>query len=390
MQAVLRCLCRSGLKIGGKMSESKPILADRLAYWLNQVIEAGREVGKSSVTDEEHSSDAETRKDGAPKQPILLNPASTQVGEIPHDAQVTAEQAESALCHNQSTELDGDSFELLDLDQREEEEALQGRYVNPEYMSGTTRIDYECLCWSPEELAPDSVSAKTVGWMPVLTLRMLSKSDFACTMEGIQAKLHAGIDKLYTGFQDQLSAAGSGGELARRVDTLDPTQLVVYRRIAEWAASRLAWVGRSKPPAKSRIAYEPPPTLRLLLLDTAGTGKTHTAQIAVAHVRRALGSFRSVLTVAFSGVAAVNLGGGARTVDSIFHTNSDNAAEDLRGEGLDKHVEELRETRFLPLGQLPFKSSAVALSKSGRCCGERGIEHARLKILGGSGGSVSS
>ena len=113
------------------MSDSKPILADRLAYWLNQVIEAGREVGKSSVTDEEHSSDAETRKDGTPKQPILLNPDSTQVGEIPHDAQVTAEQAESALGHNQATELDDDILELIDQDQREEEEALQGRYVNP-------------------------------------------------------------------------------------------------------------------------------------------------------------------------------------------------------------------------------------------------------------------
>ena len=91
---------------------------------------------------------------------------------------MTAEQAESALGHNQSTELDGDSFELFDLDQREEEEALQGRYVNPEYLADTTKIDYDCLCWSPEELAPDSVSAKTVGWMPVLKVRMLSKSDF--------------------------------------------------------------------------------------------------------------------------------------------------------------------------------------------------------------------
>jgi len=149
---------------------------------------------------------------------------------------------------------------------------------------------------------------------------------------------------LYTGFRDQLSAAGSGGELARRVETLDPTQHVVYTTIAEWDTSRLAWHQ-----AGARTA---PPTLRLLLLGTAGTGKTHTAQIAVAHVRRALGSFRSVLTVAFSGVAAANLGGGARTVDSIFHTNSDDAAEDLRGEGLDKLVEELREVELLVLDEV--------------------------------------
>ena len=48
------------------MADSKSILADRLAYWLNQVIQAGRAVGKSSGTDEEHSSDAAIRKDCAP------------------------------------------------------------------------------------------------------------------------------------------------------------------------------------------------------------------------------------------------------------------------------------------------------------------------------------
>ena len=165
------------------MADQKSVLMERLAYWLDQVIQAGRAVGKSSGTDGEHSSDDEIQKDRAHKEPILLNPDSTQIGEIPHDAQVTAEQAESALGHNQSTELDGDSFELFDLDQREEEEALQGRYVNPEYLSDTTKIDYDCLCWSPEDSAPDSVSAKTVGWMPALKLRMVSKSDFSCTME---------------------------------------------------------------------------------------------------------------------------------------------------------------------------------------------------------------
>ena len=184
--AVLKCLSNAGLKIGGKMADPKSVLMERLAYWLDQVIQAGRTVGKSSGTDGEHSSDDEIQKDRSHKEPVILNPDSTQLGEIPHDAQVTTEQADSALGHNQSTELDGDSFELFDLDQREEEEALQGRYVNPEYLSDTTRIDYDCLCWSSEDLAPDSVSAKTVGWMPALKLRMVSKSDFSCTMEKLK------------------------------------------------------------------------------------------------------------------------------------------------------------------------------------------------------------
>ena len=46
--------------------------------------------------------------------------------------------------------------------------------------------------------------------------------------------------------------------------------------------------------------------------------------------------------MAFTGVASVNLGTGARTIDSIFHTNRNDANEDLTGEDLDKLVEELR------------------------------------------------
>ena len=46
---------------------------------------------------------------------------------------MTAKQAESA--HSQATELDDDIVELIDQDQREEEETLQGRYVNPQALT---------------------------------------------------------------------------------------------------------------------------------------------------------------------------------------------------------------------------------------------------------------
>ena len=42
--------------------------------------------------------------------------------------------------------------------------------------------------------------------------------------------------------------------------------------------------------------------------------------------------------MALSGAAAVNIGGGARTIDSVSHTNTDNADEDLVGEELDRRV----------------------------------------------------
>ena len=112
-------------------------------------------------------------------------------------------------------------------------------------------------------------------------------------------------------------------EADANVDTLDPTQFLAYSLVAEWSRERVAWLERQSLAA--------PPELRMVLLGTAGTGKTHTAKLAIAKARRTFGSFDSVLTVAFSGVAAANIGDGARTLDSVFHTNTDTAAEDLSG-----------------------------------------------------------
>jgi hypothetical protein len=44
IQEVLRCLARTGLKIAGKLLEKKGVLAERLAHWLNNVMEEGRNV----------------------------------------------------------------------------------------------------------------------------------------------------------------------------------------------------------------------------------------------------------------------------------------------------------------------------------------------------------
>ena len=65
-----------------------------------------------------------------------------------------------------------------------------------------------------------------------------------------------------------------------------------------------------------------------------------------------LGRFDSVLTLAFSGVAAANLGGGSRTIDNIFHTNVDEAQQDLVGEQLGRLVEELRHAELLLIDEI--------------------------------------
>ena len=82
-----------------------------------------------------------------PQKPLLVEHAAS-VGEIPENARVSPEQAESALGRTLATEFDGDYIDAVDADTKEEEEALAGHQVNPSMDA------YECLARQP--LSPDS------------------------------------------------------------------------------------------------------------------------------------------------------------------------------------------------------------------------------------------
>ena len=110
------------------------------------------------------------------------------VGEIPQNARVSPEQAESALGRTVATEIDIDYPDAVDADTKEEEEALAGHQVNP---SG---FNYACIAWQPS--APDSVSAGTVGWEATRPARRLLRSDFTCSKEAVSAKLNDGVANL--------------------------------------------------------------------------------------------------------------------------------------------------------------------------------------------------
>ena len=140
--------------VGGKMSDKKGVLAQRLACWLNRVLAAGREVPGGASGDEGDSAD-DMGERPRPQKPLLVEHAAT-VGEIPQNARVSPEQAESALGRTVATEIDIDYPDAVDADTKEAEEALAGDQVNP---SG---FDYACIAWQP--LEPDSVSAGAVGW----------------------------------------------------------------------------------------------------------------------------------------------------------------------------------------------------------------------------------
>ena len=138
IQSILKCLNLMGCKLCGKLVNEKNVLAEHSAFWLTEVVEAGREVSSRDPTlcqgeDQELS---EVNDDDEPCARQLLQkrsllPEMHQMRKVPPDAVVTPEQAETVLGHAQATEFDEDALTALDKELRQEEEALAGRQVDP-------------------------------------------------------------------------------------------------------------------------------------------------------------------------------------------------------------------------------------------------------------------
>ena len=331
VRAVLSILRRTGTKLGGRLSDKKAVLIQRLSHWLSKVVEVGRQREQHIAEDDSSCDSKESEKEeGAAthstQKSRALIPRVDAIGEVPFDAVVNPEQAESALGHAQATEFDDELLDIVDLDLRAEEEALLKRQMHP------TGIDYSCLCWCP---TTDNDLAPTVmGWHPPLSFRQYRREDFPCEARGIQQVLRAAVVGLYSNFEQAVATTQFAEALQEQVLSLDPTQYKAYTFVTQWAQVRKQW--------SQSLTASPPPRLRLLLLGTAGTGKTYTAKTFIGKARQTFGSFGSVLTLAFSGVAAANLGDGASTIDSFFHTNAADARSDLRGESLERLVDLLR------------------------------------------------
>ena len=120
---------RANSNFHGKIANvSKADLAQRLSDRLAEVLEAGRGTGHGSDEEPHEDSQPEVGDDTEhglrPHPPPLrkrVRPAE-QIGEVPHDAVVSAAQAESALGRNLATDWDEDVLESIDDDQRAEEE----------------------------------------------------------------------------------------------------------------------------------------------------------------------------------------------------------------------------------------------------------------------------
>ena len=97
--------------MGGSCGDKKDVLTQRLAFWLNRVLDAGRGGDASDVSED----DAAERKPRNLKQVLVEHTGCA--ADVPADAHVSPEQAESALGHVHATEHDADVFETLDEDQ---------------------------------------------------------------------------------------------------------------------------------------------------------------------------------------------------------------------------------------------------------------------------------
>ena len=90
-----------------------------------------------------------------------------------------------------------------------------------------------------------------------------------------------------------------------------------------------------------------PPELCAILLGTAGTGKTTTLQAVLERLWQ--NGFGRFLVTAFTGVAASNVGEGARTLHDLFQLSKVNPTsgelKHLDGKDLEKLAEDLDNLR---------------------------------------------
>lgn len=282
---------------------------------------------------------------GCSRQRKQTNVEHTQrLGASPSGVEVTAEQAEGALGRTMATELDVDISEAVDGDTKEEEEALARHQVNPNV------VDCACVSWQPD--APSAASAGIVGWEADLLARLLSRADFACTTSGVNRKLNKGLSDLTVNFLAEFQRVAAAEEYLATVHELDPTQKLIVDVMAEWAQKRKGWTSTYSARGSAKRSPPLPPKSQLLLLSTAGTGKTRTAKVGITEVRIPLGSYDNVLTMAFNGMAPANLGASASTIDNIFHTIHCEAGEDLTSVDLDNLVDELQHVQLIVIDEM--------------------------------------
>ena len=371
LQEVLRCL-RRGRKTLGGLGGNKKVLAERLATLIQAVVGAGAEADDAEVMEDaafdEEGMDFAGPGGAAPerKRPYLATLPSYPA-EMPSDAYVTAAQAESSLGKHLADELDEAEEELGDKDLIVEAQALAGMRVNP------PGVDYACVALDLASLTPEEL--ERIGNPPVETL---TRGRLEVSPEVVKKELEEAVEDRAASLEKELMGASGAEKLRNAVATLDPTQRRVFDTLDEWASAKVARKDPERP-------------VRLLVLGTAGSGKTWTIQAAVLQVRRKFRCFDSVLMVSHTGVAAVNMGAGASTIDSAFKLGG-GKLEDLEGERLDEFITAMEKVELVVIdeistvGAAQFEMISRRLEQLGKVRHRRRRGGAAPETLGGFGG----
>ena len=101
------------------------------------------------------------------------------------------------------------------------------------------------------------------------------------------------------------------------LEQLDPTQRVFVNRVLDWATK----LADTYDAVQKDGRFRKPPLMRTYLGGSAGSGKSMTLKTAVHHARKLFrdrGTPAEVMLTAYTGVAAFNIGFGARTACSTF------------------------------------------------------------------------
>ena len=163
-----------------------------------------------------------------------------------------------------------------DKDTRAKALTLAGVYINP------ADLDYSCLA---VELATATDSLLKQLGDPQRDLQLQAATSDIDAERASEILRESSADQQRNCIAET-SSAERMQSYAEEVGLLGPTQLRAYNTIRFWAETTAL--------AKRGDATDVPPAVRLLLLGTAGTGKTVTIKCAVQAARLALGAFDSV------------------------------------------------------------------------------------------------
>ncbi len=155
---------------------------------------------------------------------------------------------------------------------------------------------------------------------------------------------------------------GSGGPRLQRSDVLrdhdlqklDPTQRAFADRVLGWARE----LARVYKECTATGEWREPPRLRTWLCGSAGSGKSTTLKAVVQHVRlhfQEEGVDATVELTAYTGVAAFNIGFGARTACSSFGISGNGSwQKELKGGKARRLEEEWRSVVLLFVDEASF------------------------------------